>query len=93
MLSRSPSSAIPSLFGLRRRSGNAINIALPLFECPNAARAIQEGATIGVDFAAGLITDERTGAVHRATSFPPFLQEMIAVGGPIPYSRRRLGRG
>ncbi len=72
---------------------NAINIGLPLLESPEAAREIREGDTLSVDFGTGLVTDETTGAVFRAAPFPVFLQEMIALGGLIPYARRRLGLG
>ena len=72
---------------------NALNIGLPLLECPEAAREIEDGHTVSVDFAGGLITDEATGRVYRAAPFPPFLQEIIALGGLISYTRRRLGLG
>ena len=39
----------------------------------------------------GRITDETTGRTYQASPFPPFLQELIAAGGLIPYVRRRLG--
>jgi 3-isopropylmalate dehydratase small subunit len=72
---------------------NAINIGLPLLESAEAAREIADGDVVRVDFAAGLITDETTGATFHAAPFPAFLQEMIALGGLIPYTRRRLGLG
>ena len=72
---------------------NAINIGLPLLESAEAAREIAEGDAVQVDFAAGVITDLTTGAVFRAAPFPDFLQDMIALGGLIPYTRRRLGLG
>ena len=72
---------------------NAINIGLPVLEAPEAALAIREADVVSVDFAAGVIRDETTGATFRAAPFPTFLQEMIAAGGLIPYARRRLGLG
>jgi 3-isopropylmalate/(R)-2-methylmalate dehydratase small subunit len=58
-------------------------------------KAVEPGEFIRarVDIAAGLITDVTTGAAFRAAPFPAFLQEMIALGGLIPYTRRRLGLG
>ena len=35
---------------------NAINIGLPILECPAAAEAIQDGDEVSVDFDTGLIT-------------------------------------
>ncbi len=72
---------------------NAINIGLPVLEAPEAAREIREGDVVSVDFAAGLINDETTGTVFHAAPFPAFLQELIGLGGLIPYTRRRLGLG
>ena len=40
---------------------NAINIGLPILECPQAAGAISAGHTVSVDLKGGTITDEDTG--------------------------------
>src|SRR5574344_268659 len=40
---------------------NALNIGLPILECPEAAAAIKAGDTVSVDFDTGVITDETTG--------------------------------
>ena len=40
---------------------NAINIGLPILECPAASEAIAEGDTVSIDFDTGVITDETTG--------------------------------
>ena len=40
---------------------NAINIGLPIIECPEAAKAINAGDEVTVDFDSGIITDETTG--------------------------------
>ena len=60
---------------------NAINIGLPILECPQASAAIQAGDKVRVDFDAGLITDETTGQSFQAAPFPPFIQEIIQHGG------------
>ena len=36
---------------------NAINIGLPIIECPEAAKAIEAGDEVEVDFDSGIITD------------------------------------
>ena len=41
---------------------NAINIGLPILECPAASEAIAEGDTVSIDFDTGVITDETTGS-------------------------------
>ena len=60
---------------------NAINIGLPILECPEAAEAISAGDDVSVDFDSGLITDETTGATYQAQPFPPFIKNIIASGG------------
>ena len=60
---------------------NAINIGLPILECPEASDGIASGDRVSVDFDTGVITDETTGKSWRAEPFPPFIREMIAQGG------------
>ena len=60
---------------------NAINIGLPILECPAASEAIANGDTVAVDFDTGLITDETTGQTFGAAPFPPFIQKIITAGG------------
>ena len=60
---------------------NAINIGLPILECPAASEAIAEGDTVSIDFDTGVITDETTGKTFQAEPFPPFIQKIIADGG------------
>ena len=60
---------------------NAINIGLPILECPSARTAIREGDTVSVNFDTGVITDETTGETFQAEPFPPFIQKIIRSGG------------
>ena len=60
---------------------NAINIGLPILECPAASAAIQAGDKVKVDFGTGIITDETTGETFKAQPFPPFIQNIIKAGG------------
>lgn len=60
---------------------NAINIGLPILECPEAAAAIGGGDEVEVDFDAGIITDLTTGAKFQAEPFPEFIKEIIDKGG------------
>ena len=64
---------------------NALNIGLPILECPEAAQAIQAGDTVSVDFDTGVITDETTGKSFQGEPFPPFMQDLIAAGGLAAY--------
>ena len=69
---------------------NALNIGLPILECPEAAEAIRQGDIVRVDFATGEITDETTGQSFRAEPFPPFMQKLIACGGLVNYSKDKI---
>ena len=60
---------------------NSLNIGLPIVEAPEAAKEIQPGDEIEVDFDNGRITDKTTGKSYATAPFPPFLQKMIEQGG------------
>lgn len=60
---------------------NAINIGLPILECPEAAGEIAADDTVHVDFDTGIIEDITTGKSYKAQPFPPFIQNIIAKGG------------
>lgn len=62
---------------------NAINIGLPILECPDAAENIAEGDTVEIDFDSGVIKNLTDGKSYKAAAFPPFMQEIIAAGGLI----------
>ena len=64
---------------------NAINIGLPIIECPEAAKEINEGDTVSVDFDAGVITNETSGKTYKVQPFPEFMQRIIDNGGLINY--------
>lgn len=67
---------------------NALNIGLPILECPAAAEAIAAGDEVAVDFDTGKVTDLTTGAEFTAEPFPPFMQELIAAGGLAAYIQK-----
>ncbi len=64
---------------------NAINIGLPIIECPQASKAIQAGDQVDIDFNTGVITDLTTGKSFEGQAFPPFMQKIISEGGLINY--------
>ena len=64
---------------------NALNIGLPILECPAAAEAIKAGDEVEVDFDTGVITDKTSGKTFQGEPFPPFMQELIAAGGLAAY--------
>ena len=60
---------------------NAINIGLPILECPEAADEICADDQVEVDFDTGTIMDHTTGKTYQAQPFPPFIQNIISKGG------------
>ena len=71
---------------------NAINIGLPIMECPEAVDAINNGDVVEVDADTGVITDKTTGQTFQAQPFPPFLQEIIEEGGLVARTKKVLGK-
>ena len=64
---------------------NAINIGLPIIECPEASRAIEAGDEIEVDFDSGTIFNRTRNESYKGQAFPPFMQKIISAGGLINY--------
>lgn len=69
---------------------NAINIGLPIMECPAAAASIEAGHTVVVDFDSGAIQDLTTTQTFQAAPFPPFMKDLIARGGLVEYVKAKL---
>jgi 3-isopropylmalate dehydratase small subunit len=69
---------------------NAINLGLPILECPAAAAAIAAGEQVEIDPARGAIRSLTTGRSFRAEPFPDFLLRIIALGGLHDYVELRL---
>ena len=68
---------------------NALNIGLPILECPSAATAISAGDEVSVDLETGEIVDLTSNRTFRAEPFPPFMMELIAAGGLAAYLKGR----
>ena len=60
---------------------NAINIGLPIIECPQAAKEIEAGDEVEVNFDTGVITDVTKGTSYQGQAFPPFMQKIIDCEG------------
>lgn len=70
---------------------NAINIGLPILECEEAARRIDEGDQIEVDLELGIITNLTKNENYKAQPFPEFMQRIIAAGGLMSYVMAKQG--
>lgn len=65
---------------------NAINIGLPIIECAAAAKEIEAGDEVLIDFDTGIIKDLTKGTEYQGQAFPPFMQELIQAGGLVNYT-------
>ena len=71
---------------------NAINIGMPILECPAASEGIGDGDEVSVDFDTGIITNITKNETYQAEPFPPFIREMIAKGGLMASLRAKEAR-
>lgn len=60
---------------------NAINIGLPILECPEAADHFENGDVLEADLEKGIIKCLRSGREFQAKAFPPFIMNIISEGG------------
>ena len=64
---------------------NSINIGLPIIECPEASREIEEGDEVEIDFDSGKIYDRTKGTEYQGQALPPFMQKIIDSEGLVNY--------
>ncbi len=64
---------------------NAINIGLPIIECEEAAKGIEAGDDVEVDFDSGIIYNHTKGTQFQGQAFPEFMQKIIKSEGLINY--------
>lgn len=64
---------------------NAINIGLPIIECEEAAKGIDAGDEVEIDFDSGVICNITKNVKYQGQSFPEFMQKIIAAEGLINY--------
>ncbi|NWF53596.1 MAG: 3-isopropylmalate dehydratase small subunit [Syntrophaceae bacterium] len=72
---------------------NAINIALPLLECPAAAEGGEAGDLLEIDLLKGEVRNLSRGKVFQAAPYPDFIRELVCAGGLVEYARRLLEQG
>ena len=69
---------------------NSINLGLPLFETPDAAR-IEAGDALELSPATGTIKNLTKGETYQATPLPDFAREIMAAGGLMKYVAKKKG--
>jgi 3-isopropylmalate/(R)-2-methylmalate dehydratase small subunit len=69
---------------------NAFNIGLPIFESPEASEKIQEADEIEIDADRGIINNITRQKEYKANPIPKFMQELIAAGGLVEWTKKKL---
>ena len=64
---------------------NAINIGLPILECPEAAADIDEGDEVDADLSSGHIVDHTKGHEYQARALPAFVLKIADAGGIVNF--------
>jgi len=64
---------------------NAINIGLPILECPEAVADITEGDEVDVDLASGQISNITKGHNYQAYPLPDFVLKIADAGGIVNF--------
>ena len=70
---------------------NSFNMGLPIFESAEAVEGIKEGEEIEVDADRGVIRNLTTNREFKVAPVPAFMQELIAAGGLMAYTKRKAG--
>jgi 3-isopropylmalate dehydratase small subunit len=69
---------------------NSINLGYPILQSPRAAEAIEEGDELEVDLSEGVVRNLTRGDEYRCDAYPEFMNELIGMGGLVPWVRQRL---
>lgn len=69
---------------------NAFNIGLPIFESLGASEKIKQGDEIEIDADKGIIKNITKDEQYASKPIPSFMQELIAAGGLIEWTKKRI---
>ena len=71
---------------------NSIDRAIPIFMAPGVTGIVSDGETLVIDYPAGRIVNEATGAAVELRKFPPLIEQIFRVGGLPEFARERYLR-
>ena len=72
---------------------NSINIGLPILECVEAVQNADIGDILEVELSTGEINNLTKGVIFKAKPYPDFMLELIASGGLIEHTKKKIGTG
>lgn len=71
---------------------NAINIGLSIIESPEAAKAINQGDELDVNFEEGVIRNITKDETYHFEKFPEFIQQIVAAGNLLNYVKAKVNQ-
>lgn len=71
---------------------NAINIGLPVLECPSILNKVNPGDELSIDLAGGKVVNLSKNESFQALRLPDFVLEIISDGGLIEHLKKELRR-
>ncbi len=71
---------------------NAINIGLPILECPEAVKSCKAGDELEVELSTGEVLNVTTGQTFKAKPYPEFMLQIVGAGGLIEHTKRKLAK-
>lgn len=69
---------------------NSFNTGLPIIESAEAAKGIDDGDEVQVDFETGKITNITKGESYKGQPYPEFIQNIIEKEGLVNYVREKI---
>jgi len=69
---------------------NAINIGLPVLECPMVSSEIDDEDELDIDLGTGVVRNQSKNSTLRATRLPVFILEILSDGGLIEHLRKGM---
>ena len=69
---------------------NAINIGLPLLESPETVDNTNAGDVLQIELETGTINNITRGKTFKAKPYPRFMSEIIASGGLVEYTKKKI---
>ena len=69
---------------------NAVNIGLPLLECPEAADKTQAGDLLEINLGTGEVRNTTRSLDFVAEPYPEFMLSLINSGGLVEYTKKKL---
>ncbi|MEF2823737.1 MAG: 3-isopropylmalate dehydratase small subunit [Peptococcaceae bacterium] len=71
---------------------NAINIGLPIIESPEAAKAIDQGDELDINFEEGIIQNLTKNENYHFEKFPEFIQQLVVAGNLLNYVKAKVNK-